>query len=373
VRTKELVKIREGRTDLMVPAEFCTKGPGKATGDVFYNRQMEFSRDVSVMLGPIVLEKGARAIDGLAASGARGLRMANECGSGALFFLNDRSESAHELIRANADMNGLCDVTAFCAELRALLAESRYAYIDVDPFGTPIDFIDAAVQSCGNGGVLAITATDTAPLAGTYPKTCLRRYGARSMRGPFSHETALRILIGYIVREAAKHDRGAEPMLCFHADHYYRCHMRMRNGARRADDALGKMGYAVFDRKTLRRGLVSEAPRADTVFAGPLWTGPLHSKRIVESLTPPEWLGTRRRCERMVDLWRQEVEAPGLFFDVDELAQSSKCQPPRLTRLIEELREHGAAASSTHLSPKGVKTDLDAEELLRLFADISRR
>ncbi|UCE91798.1 MAG: hypothetical protein JSV90_01195 [Methanobacteriota archaeon] len=370
--TKDLVRIREGATDLMVPRGFCGRGPGKASGDVFYNRQMEFSRDVSVMLGSVALEEGSRALDGLAASGVRGLRMANECGSGARFTLNDRSAEAHELMLRNAELNGLTDeVTTCCRDLRALLAEARYAYIDIDPFGTPIGFVDAAVQSCSNGGIVAVTATDTAPLAGTYPKTCLRRYGARSMKSAFSHETALRILIGYIAREAAKHDRGIEPVLCFHADHYYRCHIRMRNGARRADQSLERIGYAVADEATLRRGFAEEVSEASREFAGPLWTGELHSGGVVDSLAPTEGLGTRRRCEKMVDLWRQEVDAPGLFFDVDELAQRSKRQPPRLSCLLEGLRAHGACASPTHFAPKGVKTDLEAEELLRLFVELS--
>lgn len=373
MRPNELVRVREGKTDLMVPRGFCGRGPGKATGEVFYNRQMEFSRDVSVMLGQIVLEKGSRAIDGLAASGARGLRMAKECGSGAMFTVNDRSEEAHALIAQNASLNQLTDIVTSCRDVRAILAESRFEYIDVDPFGTPIDFVNSAVQGCANGGIIAVTATDTAPLAGTYPNTCLRRYASRSMRSAFSHETALRILVGHIAREAARHDRGIEPVLCFHADHYYRCHLRIRNGARRADKTLQNIGYAFVDKATLRRGLVKELPEGGTDFAGPLWTDRLHSRQIVESLTVDDWLGTSRRCQKMVDLWKQEAEAPGLFFDVDELAQRTKRQPPKLARLIEGLRAHGAIACATHFAPKGVKTNLDADELLRLFADLSER
>lgn len=368
-----MVRIREGVTDLMVPSGFCSKGPGKATREVFYNRQMEFSRDVSVMLGKVAFDSDDHVLDGLAASGVRGLRMAKECASEARFYLNDRSEQARELMLANVALNDLTDIAVSCRDLRALLADARFTYIDVDPFGTPIDFIDAALQSCDDGGVVAVTATDTAPLAGSYPKTCLRRYGARSMRSTFSHETALRILMGNVVRAAAKHDRCAEPVLCFHADHYYRCHLRIRNGARKADEALENIGYAVGDKATLRRSLVDEHPAPSVDFAGPLWTGDLHSEQTLNAMSPDEWLGTRRRCSRMLDLWRREADAPGLFFDVDELARHTKCRPPRMTALIEGLTEHGATATATHFSPKGIKTDLEADELTRLFSEIAGR
>ena len=51
-------KVREGITDLLVPESFCRKGPGTRTGEVFYNRQMEFSRDISVVFGREIFKEG---------------------------------------------------------------------------------------------------------------------------------------------------------------------------------------------------------------------------------------------------------------------------------------------------------------------------
>jgi tRNA (guanine26-N2/guanine27-N2)-dimethyltransferase len=363
-------EIREGSTRLLVPSDFCRKGPGRNTGGVFYNRQMEFGRDISVMLSEELLDGRSRALDGLAATGARGIRMANEGGSGAAFVLNDKNEEAFHLMEKNVALNGPCSgMTVMCRDLRALLAEEGFSYIDIDPFGTPVDFIDAAVQSCRNGGTLAVTATDTAPLCGTYPRTSSRRYGARSQRSKFSHETGLRILIGYVAREAAKHDRGCEPTLCYSADHYFRCHVRISKGARKADDSLSRLGYALHDPKTLVREVVRDRPVEDASFAGPLWTGDLHDGELLKSLTLKEHLGTRRRCEKMLRLWQEEVGMPPLHYVVDELAQRARCQPPRMTTLVDRIRELGAKATLTHFDPKGFKTDLPLDELVRLFAD----
>ncbi len=362
-------EIREGSTRLLVPSGFCEKGPGRNTGEVFYNRQMEFGRDVSVMLSRTLLDGRARALDGLAATGVRGIRMANEGGSEAEFFLNDRNEEAFRLMERNVGLNGLgSNTTVWCRDVRALLAEERFDYIDIDPFGAPVDFIDAAVQGCRNGGIVAVTATDTAPLCGTYPKTSSRRYGARSLRSKFSHETGLRILVGYLAREAAKHDRGCEPLLCYSADHYLRCHVRILKGARKADDSLGRLGYALYDPKSLAREVVSERPAEDRVFAGPLWTGELCDGDVLKPLTPTDDLGTKRRCEKMLGLWRGEVGAPPLHFVVDELAQRTRCEPPRMTTLIDRIRETGAVAAPTHFDPKGFKTNLPLDDLIGLFA-----
>lgn len=363
-----LTKVTEGTTELLVPDNFCRKGPGARSGDLFYNKQMEFSRDVSVMFGRAMFSEGQRILDGLAATGARGLRLANECGVKAEFQLNDRNIMAAVLMRQNAATNSLDHVAISCRDLRALLSEEKFDYIDVDPFGSPVPFVDAALQSCRTRGVVAITATDTAPLYGTYPKTSLRRYGALSARSPFAHETGLRILIGYMIREAAKHDRACEPILCYHSDHYFRCYFRVVNGASRANTLLDSIGYSRYDRASLERGIsVSRESASD---AGPLWLGRLMSPKVLGQMDATLDLGTHNRCRKALEVWREEADSPALFYKVDELAKRTKHSPAPLDVLIEAIRNEGHSASRTHFDPKGVKTDMECGRLLKLFSSL---
>ena len=364
-------RVKEGVTDLLVPDNFCRKGPGTRTGEIFYNRQMEFGRDISVIFGREMFRERQRILDGLAATGARGLRLANECGVRADFVLNDRDLRAAVLMKQNAELNSLGHVRVECRDLRSLLADEHFDYIDVDPFGSPIDFIDPAIQSCSNRGIIAISATDTAPLYGTYPRTCLRRYGALSAKSPFAHETGLRILVGYFVREAAKHDRAAEPLLCYHADHYFRCYFQVRDGAARADLAIKKLGFARNDRKTIERSISPE--RTSEKDAGPLWAGDLMSKEPLKTMRATGDLGTAARCSKVIDIWRDEAGMPGLYFGMDELAKKTKLSPPKLAEFIEHLKGKGVKAARTHFDPKGLKTDLSARELLDHYKKFSQK
>lgn len=44
--------------------------------------------------------------------------------------------------------------------------------VDIDPYGSPSIFLDSAVQSVSDGGILMCTATDMAVLCGTSAEVC---------------------------------------------------------------------------------------------------------------------------------------------------------------------------------------------------------
>lgn len=73
--------------------------------------------------------------------------------------------------------------------------KTKFDAIDLDPYGCPTTFLDSAVQCVTDGGLLMITATDMAVLAGNSPETCYLKYGAISLRTKACHEMALRILL----------------------------------------------------------------------------------------------------------------------------------------------------------------------------------
>ena len=57
-------------------------------------------------------------------------------------------------------------------------------------------------QAVAEGGLLCVTATDMAVLAGNSPETCHAKYGAVSLKTKSCHEFALRILLNCIESHA---------------------------------------------------------------------------------------------------------------------------------------------------------------------------
>ncbi len=179
--------------------------------------------------------------------GSGGIRYALET-SAEEVWLNDISEEAYGLMKKNASLNidgelyeegdrsylwGEKLVVINKGDANRLMAENfRYFdFLDLDPFGSPVEFLDTALRSVRRNGVLAVTATDTGVLCGAYRNACLRKYLAEPIRGPLCHEAGLRILIGTVVRYAAKYDLGGvEVLLGYHRDHYFRAFLKLKSG-----------------------------------------------------------------------------------------------------------------------------------------------
>ena len=95
------IVIREGGTLLSVPAEHSSGGPGKKGSEVFFNEQMAFNRDVSVMLLRSINEDLTVA-DAMTATGSRAARIANEV-PGTEVTANDINPDSIDYINRNIE------------------------------------------------------------------------------------------------------------------------------------------------------------------------------------------------------------------------------------------------------------------------------
>lgn len=357
--------IQEGPTRIAVPEDHSMHGPGTKTGAVFFNEQMAFNRDVSVMFLRS-LNRDLTIADAMTATGSRAVRIANEV-PGTFVTANDIDPSAMPFIEANIELNSLDNCIASNRNLHSLFAEKSFDYVDLDPFGSPVPFTQSAIRGCKKKGLLAITATDTAPLAGAHAQKCRRRYQSEPIRGYMCHEGGLRILMCSIAKELAKFDRGMVPLLSFYADHYFRTYLQITEGADAADKTLAQLGYMHYDPDTLERSTSLSCDGSHEY--GPFWLGRLHDAGTLAAMSP-EGTASERRCVKMLDLWRGELDTEVFLFDMSELSSSQKLSPPKLEDMLEALSAHGHA-SKTHVSPTSFKTDLPVEDVISIYRETS--
>ena len=338
---------REGAVEFEAEVSGPGSGPGRA-GGVFYNPAMAFARDLHIALWRKLALAGT-TLDGLAASGVRGLRLMAEVGAAVEFC--DCSPLAVAAIRANLSRNSLT-AEVHEGDLLEVLESREFGALDIDPFGTPARFIPAAVRAVADGGVLGVAAIDTAVLCGAQPKACERRYGALPLGGVAAKEVGLRVLLGAIAREAAAAGRSVAPLLCYAEGHHLRVWVRLVPGE---SPAL----------RWLSREMVLHDASAPGR-AGPLWGGVLGDPDTFpdEAELPGDAASPRhRRLERMLATLRAELPGPPGLWDMNEMARAAgEGETPGRERIVVALRERGWFASSSIFHPLGIRTDAPLDE-----------
>ena len=363
----QIERITEGATPVYVFKHKKTvKGPGKKHNLPFYNPTMALNRDFSILVAQWLLDScpgPLHFLDGLAASGIRGLRFCHELEGDYDVVINDWSTDAFHLIEKNLGVSGYLHGIASQSNLPVLLSSKRFHYIDVDPFGCPVYFLNAAMRSILDKGVVACTATDTAALSGVYPKVCRRRYAATPFHGACMHEIGLRILLGVICREAAQYEKGITPLACYCKDHYYRIYVQVHQGTSFANESIKQLQMVQGEQVSLKE--------QGRTMIGPLWLGRIQDVPMIQrclTLFYGKQLETSRELLWLLEHLTEEADGAPFFYTNDEMASAFMIPPPKMTDIFHILHEKGYKVHGTHCTPNGFKTTASRQVLHELFA-----
>lgn len=338
-------------------------------------------------------ERGLRVLEGLAASGLRSVRFALEVPGLCSVTANDFSAKAAALIARNAQHNNVSHlVEASCKDASLLMYEKRgkkerFDVIDLDPYGSPSPFIDAAVQAVSEGGLLCITCTDMAVMAGNSGETCYSKYGSVSIKSKFCHEMALRIILHSLDQRAGVYQRYIQPLLSVSVDFYIRVFVRVFTGQAKVKNSASKqaliyncvgcgsfhlqrMGRRTSNGNQMKYSAASGPPVGPECehcghrhqLGGPVWAEPIHDQAFVQRVLTavsvnPARFGTFKRIQGMLSMVTEELEDVPLYYTVDNLSSIVHCNTPPLLQFRSALLHAGHRVSLSHASKNAIKTD----------------
>lgn len=379
--------IKEGAATLAVPNLDAFKkapweyAPSKAP--VFYNPVMKLNRDIAILAIQVFQRMMKREIsiaEPLAGCGVRGIRFALEIDGVRHVYLNDINPVAYKMAMYNIKINGLSELVSLANEdanlflNRYAAPRKRFDCIDIDPFGSPVRFLDSAIRALRDGGLLALTATDMAPLCGVHPKAALRKYGGLPLRTEYCHEIAMRLLISALVMAAAKHEIGVKVLFSYKSNHYIRVYASLFHGAKKADISISKMGYILhcfncFHREispgiAIRLNEKCGECGFPLKAAGPLWLGRLADEDFCGQMEKEAALNRDRlngQVGKILSLIRGESTAPATYFVIDKICDKLSLPSPPLEKVMKELVEEGFKVWLTHFNPRGIRTDASAK------------
>jgi tRNA (guanine26-N2/guanine27-N2)-dimethyltransferase len=386
----DFVETTEGKTRLLVPASsLSVKVPPKVPA--FFNPSAKLNRDLSVLVYktfvPEIKKNPKTFGDPFGGIGARALRVAVEIPELEQIYINDINSVAIDAAKKAAEINLVTQKCTFTTqEVVGFLSShdsktyERFSIVDLDPFGSPSAYIDCLLRSVNKGGLVSITATDTAVLCGVHPQVCMRKYYGKPLNNHYARETALRLIISLTALIAARLDLVVHPIFVHANLHYLRAYLTVSVSRSEANSVFNGIGYLRDCTNCGNRNVITDHNKEEPCelcgstynFAGYLWIKRLFDKDFVKKIcdlldTNDDVVTTMQYLKKTLAICIEELDDIPYYFLSDEIASRLRTNPDPLHKIIEELRSIGHRASKTILDPNGFKTDASIDQILAAF------
>ncbi|EME27013.1 tRNA (guanine-N2-)-methyltransferase [Galdieria sulphuraria] len=440
--------------------ETICEGKGKVvynSGQVFYNKAQAFNRDLSVLvlnyfvstcLNEMEQDKklqNSRALsykrviddkqktckyaqmrldsstwknpvdhfsvfEAFSATGLRAIRYATEVPHLFPIIANDMDQASYETIQQSLLLNENVQGKVFAnlGEATDVMYKHRFGasqwdIIDLDPYGTAAPFVDSAMQSIKNRGLLCVTSTDMRSLAGVQGGICFARYGSVPCTWPkaYRNEVGLRILLSFLQKTASRYGKYVEPLLAIFVDFYVRVFVRVYESGLQSQRSIQHQAYVYAcnscpsfflqplgairnfgeanEKVVCAKGPPVEGAcpycHSELSLYGPIYTGAIFQQNVVEKLlhqleNDSKWsyLPCKERLKGFLTVLCHECADIPLFVDCNDMSKLLRTSPPPQASIREVLRKRGYRVSTSHLRPTALKTDAPFE----LIWDIMR-
>ncbi|KAM0751875.1 N2,N2-dimethylguanosine tRNA methyltransferase [Meredithblackwellia eburnea MCA 4105] len=379
-------------------------------------------------------------LEALSATGLRAIRYAKELPLLRYVVANDLSASAVEDIKRNVEWNGLApkglppaeeeakrERPRSKAEIDELLngkvrpnegdavvymynhrsESSRFDCIDLDPYGSAVPFLDAAIGAVADGGLMCVTCTDAAVLAGhNYPEKSYTHYGGVCVNSEYSHEVGIRLILNAIASTAGRYGRTIEPLLSLSIDFYMRVFLRVTTSPKEVKALPSKTSLLYYCHDCQAHfmqpmGKVVEKVSAKTGdvnysyhmpagppagmgercgecggrfhIGGPMWGAPIHNQEFVAELLEHvennmSDFGTASRITGMISIAKAELEAP-FYFTPAKLAGFFHTISPPLNTIASALLNGGFQISRSHTVAGSIKTNAPRDFIMDIYRE----
>lgn len=357
---------------------------------VFYNPKMAMNRDIAVLFVKSYFNSSRiRICDPMTASGVRAVRYLLECQNVEGVTLSDKDAEAVRLAEETIQLNQLKERASIVhGDANMILSnysENKFDLIDLDPFGTPAPFFETSLRAITSGGILAATATDMAPLTGVRSAACFRKYNVKAFRTEFEKEVAVRVLATSLGFTSGRLELGLQVLFAHASDHYARIYVKVTKGKHASNDSMKSIGYLEYCSVCFHRAprksvdeiqLRCEVCGSKSKILGPIWLDSIWDTELVHRMS--NFASVIRssqlsKLHRLLERIEGEVKAPPFYYRVDRIADRIAANPPKVQRIVSELRLKGYNATLTHFHPNGFRTNAPDEMIRRSILRLAEK
>ncbi|KAK6484173.1 TRMT1-like protein isoform X1 [Huso huso] len=303
--------LKESDTNVQVLPNYSTP----QNSDSYFSCKMKTNRQLVFCALAVLSEERSplECLDAFGATGIMGLQWAQHLCSTVKVTINDINETSVKMIRENCHLNHmrvqgenddsegeeldeepLSTIEVTKMDANVLMHLRAFDFIHLDPYGTAVNYLDAAFRNVRNLGIVSVTSTDTSSLYSKTLNVTLRHYSCHIIRTEYYKELAARMVIATVARAAARCNKGIKVLLAVALEHFVLVVVRVLRGPTQADESPKKIQQLIHcqwceERVFLKEGSMVEEnlyrqlpcdchgsmPGKTAVELGPLWSGSL--------------------------------------------------------------------------------------------------
>lgn len=335
---------------------------------VFYNPDMKINRDMTLLFIKSYFDKPIKYCDPMAASGIREIRFLKTipdkfskivCGDISEISINDMKNNLKEN-EINTEKLEIYNQDAINT-----INSDYFDVIEIDPFGSPIPFLDIACQKIKHNGVLIITATDTAALCGTYPKTTLRKYGIKINKPLWHYELGLRNLIAYSQRQASKYEKVLIPVITFSNNHFYKIFLKVEQSRTKVFNTIKNLKWVEWDKKT-QDITINEHETKNSI--GKTYVDTINNEQVIQEMIDNlDLIEDSKEILKLLNKLKDELNTLG-FYNTHKLQKEFKIDSKiKFKELFDELENNNFKYSRVHNDKYGIKTHAKSSDIIKII------
>jgi len=349
--------ISEGKAKIDIPNIFLSK-----KSEVFYNPLMKVNRDFTILVLKSIYDlygKKLEILDSMAATGIRSIRIVKEIPEivKKIIAVDIKESSVKNMIK-NLEINDIKEnIEVIRDDCRRIMYERKFDYIDIDPFGSPVGFIQPAVISLRKNGILGVTATDISALSGSRQKAGFRKYGIWGFKTDFYLEFGIRVLAKYVIEEGLRFDTAMVPIFAYYYKHHYRIFFRKSMRSKDIEDLISNIDFVYYckncgyksDKEEVCKICGNKMDRIGPIYKGNLYDDKLlekikeNSKNIELNKDELKIINRISDCDSKIKVW--------YYYDIRKIAKYLKIKEiPKMEKILEINN-----ACRTHFSDFGIK------------------
>lgn len=232
--------------------------------------------------------------------------------------------------------------------------------IDIDPFGSCATFLEDALRGIRHNGLLFLTCTDKASLCANEAKCCAR-YGVKIKRKYAQNEIAVRALLSFVSREAAKYDSSIVPIITLSVDFYVRVIVQVKknNGKSFIENNSYAFICECLNNKVQgmreRCNSVCDACKNTMKIYGLFWNKAVYDNVIIERMLKNAQVDNERMIG-ILRLMKQEINYM-FYYELPMLCSKLKVNSCKLRELMNCLANCGYKVSLVYYDNNSIKTN----------------